>query len=58
LNTAWVVNNFLGGAVGSGLATVLWARGGWLAITAAGAVLACFALVVWLLGRRGPLHTR
>ena len=57
LNTAWVVNNFLGGAVGSGLATVLWARGGWPAITAAGAVLACFALVVWLLGRRGPLQT-
>jgi predicted MFS family arabinose efflux permease len=57
LNTAFVVNNFLGGAVGSGLATLLWAHGGWSAITLAGAALACFALLVWVLGRRGPLRT-
>jgi predicted MFS family arabinose efflux permease len=55
INTAYVVSNFIGGAVGSALATVLWDYGRWGAITTTGAVLAGFALVVWLLGRRGPL---
>ena len=55
LNTAFVTNNFLCGAVGSVLATVLWGAGGWLAVTLCGAGLAAVALVVWALGRRGPL---
>lgn len=55
LNTAFVTGNFLGGAVGSGLATVLWAWDGWIAVCGAGAALSVFALVVWLFGRRGPL---
>ena len=55
LNTAFVTNNFLCGALGSVLATVLWAAGGWLAVTLCGAGLALVALVVWALGRRGPL---
>ena len=55
LNTAYVSCNFVGGAIGSALATVLWNSGGWTAICIAGGALACFALVVWALGRRGPL---
>jgi predicted MFS family arabinose efflux permease len=56
LNTVFVTGNFLGGAVGSAAATLLWTAGGWTAIATAGAVLCCFALGVWALGRRGPLH--
>jgi predicted MFS family arabinose efflux permease len=55
LNTALGAGNFIGGAIGSAAATVLWSTGGWTAVTVAGAVLCCFALVVWALGRRGPL---
>ena len=55
LNTAFVTNNFLWGAGGSVLATVLWHAGGWLAVTLCGVGLAVVALVVWALGRRGPL---
>ncbi|MER7692478.1 MFS transporter [Streptomyces sp. NPDC097610] len=55
LNTAFVTSNFLGGAVGSAAASALWAAGGWTAMTVAGMVLCCLALVVWALGRRGPL---
>ena len=55
LNTAFVTNNFLCGAVGSVLATVLWSTGGWLAVTLTGAGLALLALVIWASGRRGPL---
>jgi predicted MFS family arabinose efflux permease len=56
INTAYVVSNFLGGAIGSALATLLWAHGGWNAITVAGAVLSALALAVWTLGRRGALR--
>lgn len=55
LNTAYVVSSFIGGALGSALASVLWVDGGWTAVTAAGAVLAVLALVVWALGRRSAL---
>lgn len=55
LNTAFVMSNFLGGATGSAAASVLWTTGGWTAVTIAGMVLSGFALVVWALGRRGPL---
>lgn len=55
LNTVFVTSNFLGGAVGSAAASVLWATGGWTAVTIAGMVLSGFALVLWALGRRGPL---
>ena len=56
LNTAFVTGNFLGGAVGSAAASVLWATGGWTAVMIAGMVLSGFALVVWAFGRRGPLR--
>jgi predicted MFS family arabinose efflux permease len=55
LNTAFVTSNFLCGAVGSVLASVLWSAGGWTAVTLCGAGLAVVALVVWAFGRRGPL---
>jgi predicted MFS family arabinose efflux permease len=55
LNTAFVTSNFLCGAVGSILASVLWSAGGWSAVTLSGAGLAAVAVVVWALGRRGPL---
>jgi predicted MFS family arabinose efflux permease len=55
LNTAYVTCNFLGGALGSAAAAVLWGAGGWSAITTAGIGLSAFALVVWAVGRRGAL---
>jgi predicted MFS family arabinose efflux permease len=56
LNTAFVTNNFIFGAVGSGLASFLWPRGGWTAIMIAAAILSGFAFTVWAAGRRGALH--
>jgi predicted MFS family arabinose efflux permease len=55
LNTAYVTCNFLGGAIGSAAAAVLWAAGGWMAIATAGIVLSLLALAVWAVGRRGAL---
>lgn len=55
INTAFVANNFVFGAVGSALASVLWATGGWTAVTVVGAVLSGVAFTVWLVGRRGAL---
>lgn len=55
LNTAFITTNFLGGAVGSAAASVLWATGGWAAVTTAGMVTSAVALLVWAVGRRGPL---
>lgn len=57
LNTAYVTSNFIGGAIGSGVAALLWAAGGWTAVAVAGVVMSCWALGVWALGRRGPLVT-
>jgi hypothetical protein len=37
---------FPGGAVGSAAAPLLWAEGGWTAVTVAGTVLSGFGLVV------------
>ncbi|MBF9130543.1 MFS transporter [Plantactinospora sp. S1510] len=58
LNTALGIGNFIGGALGSAAATVLWSVGGWTAVTTTGMGLCCFALAVWALGRRGPLVVR
>jgi len=55
LNTAYVTGNFLGGALGSAAAALLWAHGGWVAVTLAGAALCALALLVWAFGRRGAL---
>ena len=50
-----MTSNFIGGAIGSGAATVLWSAGGWTAVTVAGAALCTFALAVWTAGRRSAL---
>ena len=55
LNTAFVTGNFIGGALGSALASVLWGLGGWTAVTIGGAVLFGLALTVWAVHRRGAL---
>ena len=55
LNTAFVTANFIGGAIGSALASVLWNAGGWTAVTVGGAVLVGFALTVWAVHRRRGL---
>jgi predicted MFS family arabinose efflux permease len=55
LNTAFVTGNFVGGAVGSAVASVLWDAGGWTAVTIGGAVLVGFALTVWAVHRRRGL---
>ena len=57
LNTTFVTGNFIGGAIGSAVAAALWSVGGWTAVTIAGALLSCFGLAVWAVGRRGPLVT-
>jgi predicted MFS family arabinose efflux permease len=55
LNTAYVTGNFIGGAIGSALAAVLWQAGGWTAVLVGGSAILGFALTVWLVGRRGAL---
>jgi predicted MFS family arabinose efflux permease len=57
LNTAFVTGNFIGGAIGSAAAALLWSAGGWTAVTSTGTALSCLALVIWAVGRRGPLIT-
>jgi len=48
LNTAFVGTNFIGGAIGSTLAGILWQHGRWTAVPTASAVLVALALLVWL----------
>lgn len=55
INTVFGTSNFIGGGLGSAAATLLWSAGGWTAVTIAGALLSCFALAVWVAGRRGAL---
>jgi predicted MFS family arabinose efflux permease len=56
LNTAFVCGNFVGGALGSVAATLLWSAAGWSAVSTAGAGLALFGVVLWLGTRRGALR--
>jgi predicted MFS family arabinose efflux permease len=55
LNTAYVTSNFIGGALGSAAAALLWSAGGWTAVTVAGIVLSVVVLALWAVGRRGAL---
>lgn len=55
LNTVFVVGNFIGGTVGSALATTLWGLGGWPVVMAAAGVLLALALLVWAVQRRRAL---
>jgi predicted MFS family arabinose efflux permease len=52
LNGLFVGLFFIGGSVGSALAGVGWASGGWPMVCAMGAALACTALVIACFERR------
>ncbi|MEU8378406.1 MFS transporter [Streptosporangium sp. NPDC048865] len=52
LNSALMTAFFAGGAVGSALAALAWAHGGWPAVSVLGGVLACGMSVLWALERR------
>ena len=51
LNTVFVVNNFIFGAVGSALAPLLWSLGGWSYVMMAASAVSVAALIVWLFSR-------
>ena len=51
LNTVFVVNNFIFGAVGSALASLLWSLGGWSYVMMAASAVSVEALIVWLFSR-------
>ena len=53
LNTVFVVSNFMFGAVGSALASLLWSLGGWTYVMMAASGACVAALVVWTVSR-GP----
>ncbi|MDR7161941.1 MFS transporter [Arthrobacter sp. BE255] len=55
LNTAHIVSNFIGGALGSTLAAVLWHVGQWTAVMACSALVLVFALTLWLFQRKRAL---
>lgn len=55
LNTAFIVGNFAGGAVGSTIAGFLWQRGGWSAVTGGAAVISIISLACWIIGRKALL---
>jgi hypothetical protein len=51
MNTAFVTSNFIGGALGSALAGVLWHAGGWPAVCLGGISVLLLALIVWASNR-------
>ena len=51
LNTVFVVNNFIFGAVGSALASLLWSLGGWTYVMMAACCACILGLIVWMLSR-------
>jgi MFS family permease len=55
LNTAFIVCNFVGGAIGAALASVLWQLGGWVAIMCGSIVILFVALAVWFVQRHRAL---
>jgi predicted MFS family arabinose efflux permease len=48
VNTAYITGSFVGGAVGSVVASVLWAAGGWNAVCIVGGGLCAASFVLWL----------
>ena len=55
INTAFVTSNFMGGAIGSAAATILWSIHGWTAVVTAEIALCFFGLGVWAVGRHNGL---
>ncbi len=51
LNTVIIVGSFIGGAIGSALAALLWPLGGWPTLMIAAATVIGFALTLWLVHR-------
>jgi predicted MFS family arabinose efflux permease len=56
VNTAYITANFIGGALGSLVAALLWPVGGWTAITIAGMIASTVGALLWLAGRRSALR--
>ncbi|NHM14989.1 MFS transporter [Eggerthellaceae bacterium zg-886] len=52
LNTIFVFNNFVCGAIGSAASGFIWAWAGWLGICAAAVMVILIALVCWRIGSR------
>lgn len=52
LNTVFVVSNFIFGAVGSALASFLWAMGGWSYVMIGALTFSIMTLIVWLSSRK------
>jgi predicted MFS family arabinose efflux permease len=52
LNTALITSNFIGGAIGSALAGILWQVGGWSAVMTVGLIALAIALSIWFAFRR------
>jgi predicted MFS family arabinose efflux permease len=55
LNTAIIVGNFIGGAIGSTLAALVWDTGGWPLLAGTAAALSLLGLIVWAVQRRRTL---
>jgi len=53
LSTIFVVSNFIGAAVGSALAGILWRAGGWSAVMTGAAGFLALALAIWFMNRDG-----
>ncbi|MGF9648812.1 MFS transporter [Pseudarthrobacter oxydans] len=51
LNTAHIVSNFIGGALGSTLTAFLWQVGQWTALMGCSALVVSFALIFWFFQR-------
>ena len=47
LNTVFVVNNFIFGAIGSALSSILWSLGGWQYVMIGASIISLIALFVW-----------
>ena len=58
VNTAVIAVNFIAGAIGSALVGPLWSAGGWHAVTEVGIGISAVGLLLWVIGRRGPLEAR
>ena len=55
LNTVFVVNNFIFGAIGSALASFLWSIGGWSYVMIGTISISVIGLIVWI-SSRGPFN--
>ena len=51
LNTVFVVSNFIFGAVGSALASLLWSLGGWQYVMVGSVIISIVAFIVWIFSR-------